>query len=83
MSKSYLKMTTQSLVERAKAIPSTQRKTSITKEEIELAVAWMKGDVTTSQVSRMMNTAPSNTIARMGSWLREAYRSGVIKVGEE
>jgi HD superfamily phosphodiesterase len=82
MSKSYLKMTTQSLVERAKSLPVNQRKGDTSKEEMDLAIAWMKDEVTITQVAKVTSTTASSSFAKMGAWLRDAYREGKIRVVE-
>lgn len=69
-----------SLVMRAMSIPTRSSRRSISDEEIELALAWAKGDVTTAQVMRVLfpatQTGDAPAKGRMALALREAIRRG-------
>jgi hypothetical protein len=73
----------ETLLEKAKKVPVRSRiKRSISGEDIELALAWMKGEVTLSQVAKVSRhkTSSGNVLYRVAVCLREAYMQGLIKI---
>lgn len=73
-----------SLLEKAREIPIRRRGAEgVTVEEIELALAWMKDEITLTQIARVMNhKGPGTTVSRISILLREAYRKGMIREGK-
>ena len=69
-----------SLVEKAKSFAVSRRNLSARKGELELALAWIKGEVNGSQVSRALDDEPksNNILYRVALLLREAYAKGLI-----
>ena len=73
-----------SLLEKAKNVPvykSDYKHHSDDSEIIELAIAWLKKEVTTTQVSEALYNRRNsgNVVYMMGFALREAYKKGLIK----
>lgn len=69
-------MKKKTLLQKAKA--SRQKKTtriSTTNEQIELAIAWVKGEISTRQVAEAINEveAGGRVLYRLAVWLREGY----------
>lgn len=65
------------LVEKAKAISFTPKgKREITVDEVELAVAWLKGEVTTKQCE--IATEKGGFETRVGRLLKDGYRRGIV-----
>lgn len=70
------------LLEKAKSYDKRNPRTAIKAEEIELALAWLKGEITMSQASAATGLKkPSGTILyRLSLCLREAYKQGIIQL---
>ena len=68
-----------SLVEKARALPAKKNGREFSEEELELAVAWLKGTVTTNQVGRVMTVPSANIYTKIASMLLQAYQRGLIK----
>jgi hypothetical protein len=51
-------------------------------EEIELALAWLRGEIATKQVSVALgySVTTANVLYRISSILKEAYAQGYIKI---
>jgi hypothetical protein len=71
------------LVERAMARPRKQH-VPITDEHIDLALAWLRGDVTVTQAGAVLFPAEvkpgSRVLYRLAICLREAHRLGQLQV---
>jgi hypothetical protein len=78
--KHFKQEVTMSLLETAKACKIRQGSTPIIHEDIELAIAWLKGEINTTQVMKAYNMK-SNTSAifRTASALKLAYKNGLIE----
>ena len=73
-------MKKQTLLEKAKAFKRKRKKISVTDEQMELAIAWMKGEITTVQARNASDKKHrNNIIARIAHYLKEAYRKNKIK----
>ncbi len=78
-------MKKQTLLEKAKSEKVMRRGMgNISPEEVDLAVAWLKGEIQTVQAVRAMYPGNSvhqgqNGLYKISNWLREAYRQGKIK----
>jgi hypothetical protein len=60
--------------------PPVARQNHVPKPIIDLALKWMKGDLSTSEAQkRFGNKSVNATIYRMGIALRQAYRQGLLK----
>jgi hypothetical protein len=77
------------LLDRAKAHLTTRRGTSpVTDDEIDLALAWLRAEVTTTQAAAALygeaRTASNHAVAqsRLARVLREAYTRGRLTVKE-
>jgi len=68
-----------SLLEEAKKIPSN-RTTNISDDDIELAIGWLKDEVTIGQVSKIYNTSGSNGYQKVARFLRRAYQTGLLQL---
>jgi len=68
------------LLEQAKQFSSQARKKYVNSDLVELALSWIKSEVSTQQVSLAMNARGSNSLYRIAIGLREAYRQGKIKI---
>jgi len=71
------------LLEKAKDIDSYKSNTTpVTDEEIELAFAWLKGEVTLKQVSLALgeNTEAGSARYSMVRFIRAAYQKGMLKL---
>jgi hypothetical protein len=71
------------LLEKAKSIVSKKtRRNDISDEQIELALAWLKEDITSTQFTLAMGAkkASMNNLYRVALILREAYYKGFIKI---
>lgn len=67
-----------SLLDKAKKVPlSIGRKSNITEEHEELAIAWLRSEVAWKQVCRA--TSKKTTIS-MHLWLKSAYQSGRLVI---
>ncbi len=65
------------LLERVKEIKATPtRKLPITDEQIDVAISWLKDEITLSQINKATGnvSTSANGLYRMAVWLREAYR---------
>jgi len=70
------------LLQKAKEVKlKTAFRKSIDDEQIELAIGWMKDEISITQMSKVLNWKVSGgTRSTVASWLREGYRRGKIKV---
>ena len=57
---------------------NTGRVPKITLEEINLAIAWARGDVTIIQCQRVMKCSRGNVYPRFALFLREAIQKGIL-----
>jgi hypothetical protein len=76
-----------SLLERAKSVTKRKAMRVPSPQEIELALAWMKSEVSLTGVAtalygdkRNIKTLGGNALYRIAVCLREAYRVGAIKL---
>lgn len=71
------------LLEQAKLL-ADNRKAKHSIEEIDLALAWLKGDITTGQASRVLSqtgrTSGGNALYAVATALRTAYQRGLIGI---
>ncbi len=66
-----------SLLEKVKGIPlSISRKSNITAEHAEVAVAWLNGEIAHKQIAKAVGKATPP----IALWLKEAHRLGLIKI---
>ena len=76
-----------SLLDKAKAQCCNPRaKIEITDEHIELALAWMRGEITISQAMKIgltKNRSTTVVYSVMARALRNAYEQGVLKIADE
>lgn len=72
-----------SLLEDAKKIkaPRFDKKVFDVQERIDVSVAWMKGELSVSQVSLAMDydSVNGSVYAQLANGLRDAYKKGIIK----
>ena len=71
-----------SLLDEAKKLkPRNANKVRQTEERIELSLAWLKGEVTTSQMAEVLGYSSSSYNVLYGTAidLRELYKRGKIK----
>jgi len=79
-------MKKETLLEKAKKIMIVRPiKKSPDKEEIELAIGWLKSEVGLTQILKVLNRYKGNhytgnCLYRVAICLREAYRKGIIKI---
>lgn len=73
------------LVEKAKSFHTTVRNSyKITDEHIELALAYLKGDVAMGQAKRALNIKSGNGFyCQALIFLREAYKRGRLQIKAE
>jgi hypothetical protein len=68
------------LLEKAMAAPGTRRRGQYSDDEIGLAVAWIKGQISAGQVAAALNR---KSVTNIFTWLpyrlRAAYEKGLIK----
>lgn len=69
------------LIEAAKAVKRTERWVKSNVQEQELAIAWLKGEVGLTQVTKALklNTLTESYIF-LSTRLRDAYHSGLLKL---
>lgn len=68
------------LIEKAKEKKNNKLKVGAPQEEVELAVAWLKGDVTIGQVGYALDLRSGVfPYSRLSYLIREAYRLGLIR----
>jgi len=72
----------QTLLEKAKQHPRKNK--PITDEDIDLALAWVSGQISMTQASHAMlgegKRTASNAQSRLPRLIKEAYRRGKIKI---
>lgn len=66
------------LLEKAKNTTPKHRRRAIHQDEIALAIAWMKDDISTGQCAAAINATSSHTAQRMARVLKVAYAQGLI-----
>jgi hypothetical protein len=77
-------MANKTLLEKAKEIRAKTVANDYLDEEIDLAIAWMKGEIRLIQATRVLGLRPSGTVGnKIANFLREGYRRGKIKIGGE
>ena len=70
-----------SLLERAKAITLTIRQSEITTEQEDVAIGWLKGEVTVTQITRAVGKKNSSAVSyKLATWLKSAYAKGKISI---
>ena len=72
-----------SLVDEAKKLKSNKRKnTNKTVEEIELALAWLKGEVNLMQIARVTNKSQNGSYSYcfLVNALGEAFKKNKLKI---
>lgn len=68
------------LLEKAKEVKLRYRtRTDYSKEEIELAIAWMKDEIRVGQVGKVLGKGSTAIGYRLAMLIRAAYRQGKIK----
>jgi len=78
-----MKKRKETLLEKAKKLEIRKlKKIEVTEEHLELGLAWMKGEITLSQMNRVLgeNKRSGNGLYAVAVWLREAYKQGKIKI---
>jgi len=76
-------MKAKSLVEKAKLIESKrQPKVKIDQDRMELALAWLSGEVSTKQANDVLGYArlSANVLYTIASNLKKAYQEGLLKI---
>lgn len=70
------------LLERAKKVRIGRSKTKVfTAEEIELAIAWLRGEVTLMQVARALKiNANNDAYIPLARAIRQALEEGIISI---
>ena len=75
-------MKNETLLEKAKKMSAYNHKGKIIidEEHLDLALSWMKGEITLSQVNRVLDrkTNSGNTLYHIATWLKEAYNQKKI-----
>jgi hypothetical protein len=66
------------LVERARNVRA-RRALNVTDAEIELALAWMRSEVSMLQAGTVLGTSGGNVLYRMAVCLRAAYERGRLQ----
>jgi hypothetical protein len=70
-----------SLLEEAKSIRRIQPKSEYSKEEIDLIIAYLNGEVTSSQVQRALKLKNQGSVVNyLLQGIRFAYQQGRLKV---
>ena len=65
------------LLQKAKDVPTKRwGAKAITDEHIELALAWLKGEIQLRQITETVGRG--NVLYSVARWLREGYRKGKI-----
>ena len=68
------------LLQKAKEVKGGRNKfPKVSDEEIEIAVAWMKSEITFTQLKGVINKKGSNLYNFLATRLKEAHRRGKIK----
>ena len=69
------------LLEEARKIPIERRKKEYSREELDLAVALMNGDIAIKQAREVLNkkNTDTNYIYRLGLCIRNGISSGILK----
>jgi len=74
----------QALLEQVKSKKGSKRQPpEITNEHIEVALAWLKDEVTRSQMSKVFSPKASNSgniLYKVALWLQEAYKKGKLEI---
>ena len=73
----------QTLLEKAKSIViKTHVGRKVSEEELDLILAWIKGDVQLQQVAGALGKSKKtgNTLYYLATYLKNAYRQGMIRV---
>lgn len=68
-----------SLLEKAQKVTFQLKGRSISPDHCELAIAWLKGEVTTKQCEVALGKK-GGIDSPMAHWIKEAYRRGDVKV---
>ena len=72
----------ETLLEKAKKVKTVRVTHSYSKEDIELVCAWVKGQITTNQLSivKFGRKCNSSTYSFITISLKKAFENGVIKI---
>lgn len=74
----------QTLLQRAKQIKKSRKKVVVaSKEEIELAISWLKGEIQYVQINTVLEISGSNIYNFLARSIRYAYQLGLIKIKNE
>jgi hypothetical protein len=69
------------LLEKARKVPHSERRTpELTPQILDLAVAWLRDEITTVQAATALRQGRANAERTMLSILRRAARAGILKV---
>ena len=73
------------LIDEIKLIPSSTYKNKISLEDIEVAIAWMTGEITLKQVATYQGKPRSTTSAYLYlvRAIRQGYQEGIIGVDKK
>lgn len=73
---------TETLLEQAKKIQQKRKlmKPVVTDEDIEVALAWMSGDITLYQIQKLYGFTANIGYCRLSLFLRTAYQKGLLKI---
>ena len=71
-----------SLLQLAKEAPIRKTK-QVSDQEIELALAWIKNEITQSQVAKALGISPTGNrgYAELSRALKEAFKRGYLRIG--
>lgn len=71
------------ILTKAKSIPYQLRRRPVTEDELTLALAWLKDEISPSQADMALGVVNGRFSCRVGLILKEAYKKGHIKILEK
>ena len=70
------------LLDKAKSLGRKPKEHNVSSDEIEIALAWVRDEITMAQISRALNTSYPAAAAKMANCLKTAYRAGILKLAK-
>lgn len=70
------------LLEQAMSLPVRNTNQRVNPEEIEIALAWLEGMLSVTQIAKVMKIPSGSVQSRMSKLLRDAYQAGRLVIKE-
>ena len=68
------------LLDEIKKAPARKSHLSVSQEQVEIALAWIKDEITMSQIAKTIGRNSASTAWKLLMWIRSGVRQGLIEI---